>query len=453
MTLAAAGAGAGVPLRELALLTLVSAAVSYLLTGVVRWAIIRSGRLDAPRTRDVHDMPKPSLGGVAMFTGALTAIWLASELPALTRGFPPSTGDMPAVVVAAFFLLITGVLDDLFDLDALAKLLGQVASALAMSVMGLTWYIIYVPGVGTVILDPVLSTVLTVVFTVALINALNFVDGIDGLAAGLGMIAAAALLVYSMIMLYDQGGAVSAYPPAMISAVLLGACAGFLPHNFEPARIFMGDSGAMFIGLMLAAASTSASGRISPSMYGTADVFALMAPVIIVVAALSVPLLDLFMAVVRRTSQGRSPFSPDKRHLHHRLLAMGHSHRDVVLVLYMWLSVVAYGAVGTTMFPLPFVAVTFGLALIAAAVVTFGPTRRLLSRRYGDERREAARDGWRRRGLVRADRIAGPGRHAGRNRRAAGADARGTGAGDPGRGSGGDPRRGRGAARRYDPRT
>src|SRR5699024_10835043 len=168
-----------------------------------------------------------------------------------------------------------------------------------------TWYLIYLPfGDGTtLILDPVLATLFTVVFTVALINAINFVDGIDGLAAGLGMIAAGALLIYSMVMLHDQGGTVSAYPPAMISACLLGACLGFLPHNFDPARIFMGDSGAMLIGLMLAGASVSASGRISPSMYGTADVLALMSPVIVVIAAVSVPLLDLALAVIRRRSE------------------------------------------------------------------------------------------------------------------------------------------------------
>ncbi|MEJ6019341.1 MraY family glycosyltransferase [Corynebacterium sp. H113] len=367
--------GAGVPIRELAMLVLVSAAVSYLLTGFVRYAVVKSGRLDMPRARDVHDIPKPRLGGVAMFSGILVAIWVASELPALTRGFPPMTPDMTAMAIAAAILLIVGILDDLFDLSALVKLIGQVVAAVVMSTMGVTWYLLYIPfgGGTTLILDPVSSTALTVLFTVALINAFNFVDGIDGLAAGLGMIAAASILIYSMVMLHDQGGTVSAYPPAMISACLLGACAGFLPHNFEPARIFMGDSGAMLIGLMLAGASTSASGRISPTMYGTADFVALMSPIVVVIAAVSVPMLDLLLAIIRRTRRGQSPFSPDKMHLHHRLLGMGHSHRRVVLVLYMWVSVVAYGAVGTTVFPAPFVAITFGLMLIAAVILTLLP--------------------------------------------------------------------------------
>nr|WP_120491560.1 MraY family glycosyltransferase [Corynebacterium lactis] len=354
------------------MLVLVSAAVSYLLTGVVRYVLIRSGWLDQPRSRDVHDIPKPRLGGVAMFTGVLAAVALASILPALNRGFPPMTPDMRAIVVAGLVLLLVGIADDLFDLDAITKLVGQIAAALIMSFMGVSWYLLYIPfGAGsTLILDPIMSTVLTVIFTVALINAFNFVDGIDGLASGLGMIAAGSILIYSMVMLHDQGGTVSAYPPAMISACLFGACLGFLPHNFEPARIFMGDSGAMMIGLLLAGASVSASGRIAPSMYGAADVLALMSPILVVVAAISVPMLDLLLAVVRRVGQGKSPFSPDKMHLHHRLLSMGHSHRRVVLVLYLWVSVIAYAAVATTIFPVAFVAISSGVLLIFAVVFT-----------------------------------------------------------------------------------
>lgn len=390
LVLAASGfGGAGVPIRELTLLVLVSAAVTYLLTGVVRWAVVKSGHMDMPRSRDVHDIPKPRLGGAAMFTGFIAAVFLASMLPALTRGFPPTTPDMTAVVLAAAVLLLVGVLDDLFDLDAITKFIGQVIAALILAMKGVTWYLFYLPfgGGSVVVLDPVTSTILTVFFTVTLINAINFVDGIDGLAAGLGMIAATAILLYSMAMLYDQGGTVAAYPPAMISAALLGACLGFLPHNFEPSRIFMGDSGAMLIGLLLAAASISASGRISPTMYGTADAVALWSPVIVIAAALSVPLLDLIMAVVRRVRAGKSPFAPDKMHLHHRLLDMGHTHRRVVLVLYTWVSVVAYGAVGTTIFPWRFVVVTFLLFMVLAALFTFGPYfgGRKTRRRFGSD--------------------------------------------------------------------
>lgn len=373
------GAGvAGVPMRELALVILVAAALTYLTTGIVRYFMVRSGRMGEIRERDVHTQPKPRLGGVAMFTGFLGAVFLADQLPALTRGFQPITPEMSAVIWAGVVIVTVGIIDDLYELDAITKLFGQILGSVVMSILGLTWSLLYVPfgGGTTVILDQVASTIVTVMFTVTLINAINFVDGLDGLAAGLGMIAGLSILVFSMTVLHDQGGMVSAYPPAIIAAALVGMCAGFLPHNFEPARIFMGDSGSMLIGLLLAAASTSASGKIDMSLYGTVDVIALMSPIIVVAAAVFVPMLDLVMAVVRRVRKGQSPFSADKMHLHHRLLSLGHTHRRVVLVLYLWVSVVAFGAVSFSVVP-PIVAVIgIVIAMFVAFLATRGPVRR-----------------------------------------------------------------------------
>lgn len=207
----------------------------------------------------------------------------------------------------------------------------------------------------------------------ALINALNFVDGLDGLSAGVGMIAGAAILLFSLTILFDQNGAVSAYPPAIIAAALVGICAGVLPHNFEPSRIFMGDSGSMLIGLLLAAASTSASGKINMSLYGAADFIALISPIIVVLAAVAIPLLDLVMAVVRRVGRGASPFSPDKMHLHHRLLSIGHTHRRVVLVLYTWASAVAFGAVSFSVVPPLFATGSSICGILIAVAVTAVP--------------------------------------------------------------------------------
>ncbi|MCJ7859335.1 MraY family glycosyltransferase [Corynebacterium kalidii] len=372
---AASWSGVGVPFRELALILLVGLVTTYLTTGIIRMLMLRFGRLAAPRSRDVHTVPTPRLGGVAMFTGFVVAVLVANQLPALNRGFPPVTPDMVAIVAAAFVIVIVGVVDDLFDISWVLKLGGQVAGAVVMSLAGLSWYLIYSPfGSGTtVVLDQVQSTILTSLLTVAIINAMNFVDGLDGLAAGLGAIAATTLLVYSLTILHDQGGTVSAYPPAMISAGLLGVCLGFLPHNFSPARIFMGDSGSMLIGLLLAAASVSASGRINMALYGPADFLALMTPVLVVVAALFIPMLDLLMAVVRRLKAGKSPFAPDKQHLHHRLLRLGHSQKQVVLVLYSWVGVVATGAVGSTVLPLPVAAIVFGTVILLATAFTAVP--------------------------------------------------------------------------------
>lgn len=368
----------GVPLREIALVIVVAATVTFLTTGIIRHVTVRFGKLAEIRDRDVHTIPKPRLGGVAMFSGFLSALYLAGQLPALTRGFRPVTPEMDAVVWAGFVIVVVGVLDDIFELDAVTKLFGQLFASVVMSLLGLSWTLLYVPidGGTTLVLDQIQSTVVTTLFTVMLINAINFVDGLDGLAAGLGMIAALAILAFSLTVLYDQGGTVSAYPPAMIAASLVGICAGFLPHNFEPSRIFMGDSGSMLIGLLLAAAATSASGKINMSLYGTADIVAIVSPIIVVVAAVFVPTLDLVMAIVRRVSNGQSPFAADKMHLHHRLLAMGHSHRHVVLVLYGWVTVVAFGAVGFTVFPARIAVSGIVIGIILAVGWTLIPLRR-----------------------------------------------------------------------------
>lgn len=317
------------------------------------------------------------MGGVAMFTGFAAAVFIAGQFPALTRGFMPVTPEMNAVLWAALAVVLVGVIDDLVELSAVVKLVGQLLAAGIMSGLGLTWTLLFIPlGDGTtVLLDQIQGTLLTTFFTVLLINAMNFVDGLDGLAAGLGLIAGAAILVFSLTVLHDQGGAVSAYPPAIIAAALVGICAGFLPHNFEPSRIFMGDSGSMLIGLLLAAASTSASGKINMSLYGTVDMVALASPFIVVAAAVFIPVLDLVWAVIRRLSQGRSPFSADKAHIHHRLLSLGHTHRRTVLVLYLWVSAVAFGAVSFSIVP-PVLATTITvLALLFAFGVTLIPLR------------------------------------------------------------------------------
>lgn len=367
--------GSGVPLRELGLVILVAAVISYLATGPVRSLLVRTGRIAEIRERDVHTQPTPSLGGVAMFTGFLSAVYLAMQLPALTRGFAPVTPEMTAVVVGSFLIVVVGIIDDLYELSALSKFFGQVVAAVTMSVMGLSFNVFYLPfgGGTTVIFDQTQGVIVSSLLIVMLINAFNFVDGIDGLAAGLGMIASAAILVFSLTVLHDQGGAVSAYPPAIICAALVGMCAGFLPHNYEPARIFMGDSGAMLIGLLLAAASISASGKINMSLYGTADFVALVSPFLVVVAAVALPVIDLIMAVIRRVSQGKSPFAADRQHIHHRLLALGHTHRRTVLVLYMWVSAIAFGAVSFSVIPSRYAAVLLVSAVIIATAATAVP--------------------------------------------------------------------------------
>ena len=379
-----AAGGTGVPLRELGLVGLTAAGVTYLITSLVRVAAVRVGAVAVPRSRDVHVIPTPRMGGVGMYVGVVCAIALAAQLPALNRGFA-YTGDMSAVITAGLVIVLVGIVDDRWGLDALTKFLGQITAAGVLVIMGVSWYLLYVPfaDIGTVVLDPLQAGLLTVVVTVTTINAMNFVDGLDGLAAGLGLIAALAICVFSLGLLYDQGGDVSYYPPALITVALAGACLGFLPHNFSPARIFMGDSGAMLIGLMLAAAATSASGRVARSAYGAADVFTLLSPLILVAAVMFVPMLDMVLAVIRRTRAGVGFYTPDKMHLHHRLLEIGHSQRRVALVIYLWVGLLAFSVAASTIVGPAAVWPYATGGLVFALIVTFAPSlgRRLRARR------------------------------------------------------------------------
>jgi UDP-GlcNAc:undecaprenyl-phosphate GlcNAc-1-phosphate transferase len=242
--------------------------------------------------------------------------------------------------------------------------------------------VFYIPfgGIGTIVLDQVASILLTLALTVSIVNAMNFIDGLDGLAAGLGLITATAICLFSVGLLRDHGGDVLFYPPAVISVVLAGVCLGFLPHNFHPAKIFMGDSGSMLIGLMLAAASTTAAGPISQTAYGVRDVFALLSPFLLVIAVMFVPALDTLLAIIRRTRAGVHFSTPDKMHLHHRLLQIGHSHRRVVLLIYLWVAIIAFGAASTIFIDPRYSGLVVLAAILVATVVTLIP---LLRRRNG----------------------------------------------------------------------
>ncbi|HJT03842.1 MAG TPA: MraY family glycosyltransferase [Pseudonocardiaceae bacterium] len=370
----------GLPLREYLLVGLTTAVVTFLLTGLARILALRTGAVAMPRERDVHRAPIPRLGGVAMYGGILGGVLLSHQLPVLRRSFEFS-GDVVGVLLAGGIIMLIGALDDRFELDSLTKFAGQVTAAGVLVLYGVQWFIFpWVPWNGgsgsALILGQDQAVLVTVALAVVLINAMNFVDGLDGLAAGIGFIAAVAIGAFTLQLLHRSGGSVSAYPPTLIAALVAGACLGFLPHNFQPARIFMGDSGAMLIGLMLAAASTSASGRIDALTYGATDALALFSPLLVVAAVLFVPLLDLLLAVVRRTRAGRSPFAPDKLHLHHRLLEIGHSHRRAVLVIYLWAALLAFGAVALTLFDVYVVVWSVTLGLLIAVLGSVVPRLR-----------------------------------------------------------------------------
>ncbi len=367
-------------MREYALVLFVAAAVTYLLTPVARRLALRTRSMATPRDRDVHAIPTPMLGGLAMYAGVAAAFLVAHALPSLRAVFKYS--DVEAVLVAGGVIVLLGVLDDRFELDALTKLGGQIVAAGVMVLLGLQLLTLTLPGVGATSLGPE-GVPLTVVLTLLCVNAINFVDGLDGLAAGVGAIAALAFFAFSYSVSsgqVTQGVAQERISsPTLIAVVLAGACLGFLPHNFNPARVFMGDSGSMLIGLMLAASVTSLTGQFDYSNLPSSTTFPVLLPLLLPLAVLAVPFFDLLLAVVRRTRAGRSPFAPDKEHLHHRLLEIGHSHRRAVLIMYFWTALLAFSGVAVSLVGMLTVLSVAGCIAVAALVAFSLP--RLRSRR------------------------------------------------------------------------
>jgi UDP-GlcNAc:undecaprenyl-phosphate/decaprenyl-phosphate GlcNAc-1-phosphate transferase len=355
------------PSLEYGLVFVIAAAVTFLLTPVARLVALRWGAMAQPRDRDVHAIPTPRLGGVAMYGGVAAALLVAQLMPTLQLTYARGS-ETSAVLVAGGIICLIGVLDDRYQVDALTKLAGQVFAAGVMVLLGVQLVSIYVPfgGVGTLTFGRNDAVPLTLLFCLVSINAINFIDGLDGLAAGVSAIAALAFFAYSY-HLAKQGYVDVAFAPTLLSAVLAGACVGFLPHNFSPARIFMGDSGSMLVGLMLSASAITAATGADPQGFGnTLGSLPLFLP-FLPLLVLAVPLIDLLLAVVRRVKAGRSPFAPDKMHLHHRLLEIGHSHRRAVLIIYFWSALLAGGGVAMSITdgPLPVLSVVGALAAVA----------------------------------------------------------------------------------------
>jgi UDP-GlcNAc:undecaprenyl-phosphate/decaprenyl-phosphate GlcNAc-1-phosphate transferase len=337
--------------REYLLVFLVAAAATYLLTVIAREIALRTGAVARVRDRDVHAVPIPYLGGLAMLGGLVAAYIVARQLPFLSvRGGPFVFRDAGIVLIAGALICAVGVLDDLFELDALMKLGGQVLAAGFLIAFGIQFYFFPLADTTQFVLDPAQRALLTGFVVVATVNAVNFVDGLDGLATGIVGIGSLAFFVYCY-QLANINNVSLATTGALLSASLAGACAGFLPHNFQPARLFMGDSGSMLLGLILSASAVTLTGQFTPEQISEgaagsrASFLPTLLPLLLPISLLIVPLLDLLLAVVRRTRAGRSPFAPDKQHLHHRLLEIGHSHRRAVLIMWLWAALVSFGTV------------------------------------------------------------------------------------------------------------
>jgi UDP-GlcNAc:undecaprenyl-phosphate GlcNAc-1-phosphate transferase len=349
----------------------VAAVVTLAATPLVRAASLRLSWIDRPSDRKVHPKPTPTAGGLGILAGVAAAVGVSRVLPAL-RGIHEASSDQDAALAAALVIVAVGMLDDVRGLSPLGKLTGQILSAGVLVLLGVQLFYFYVPVGTTLVLGPDMAVPLTVLWVVAMINAVNLIDGLDGLAAGMVAIAAAAFFVYMQHETSPLAGT-GIGTASLLSAAVAGAAIGFLPWNFHPARIFMGDTGAGLLGLLLAAATISGVGQnMSPPSAGDFAVFAI--PVLVPLLVLAVPFLDVVLAIVRRVRRGTGIGHADKEHIHHRLLDFGHTHRQTVSLMYFW-SALLSGCV----LMLAFInGRTLVLALLAAAVMMAAILPRLL---------------------------------------------------------------------------
>ena len=310
----------------------VAAAVTFILIPVVRRFSVPLGAIVEPDDRHVHTRATPTAGGAAMVVGVGVAVVVAAIHPDFSNVMAART-EVLGVLLAAGVMWSVGFVDDLREISPPAKIAGMVLAGSIMALTGVSILVFRVPFFEILVLSPDWSYLLTVVWVVGMANAINLVDGLDGLAAGIVAIASAAFFLYA-IRLGNEDVLDPSNPGALWAMITLGVCLGFLPHNVHPARIFMGDSGALLLGIMMAASTMSVGGRSSAEFSGQAFFF--FAPIFIPLVILGVPILDTVWAILRRAARGSSMSAPDKKHLHHRLMNLGHGHRRAVVILWLW---------------------------------------------------------------------------------------------------------------------
>jgi UDP-GlcNAc:undecaprenyl-phosphate GlcNAc-1-phosphate transferase len=318
--------------REYLIIFGVATVATFLATFVVRAVAWRHALLVMPDERRVHERPTPIGGGTAMYFGMLVAVAVASQLPAFAPVFRGNSAPM-GIVLGATAIFVVGIVDDLREMSPPAKMAGQVLAGTVLYFLNINMLYFHVPLAGTVVLSPNWAVLGTVLWVVVMANSVNFIDGLDGLAAGIVAIAAAAFFVYAH-QLGDVGNITSNNVGPLIAVITVGLCVGFLPHNFYPAKIFMGDAGSMLLGVLVAASTLAVVGQDSYQFSGRTYFF--FAPIIIPFFILGIPLLDTLFAVVRRAGKRTNPAVADLNHLHHRLMRLGHGHRQAVVILWAW---------------------------------------------------------------------------------------------------------------------
>jgi len=346
-------------MREYLVTLLLAAALCYVVTPFVRTLALKFGAVAQIRTRDIHTTPTPRWGGLAMWIAMALTFAMVSHLSLVGKSFGRET---LGIFLAATLLVAIGLVDDRFELDALTKLAGQALAAGILLIFGIQ--VLWLPINGVITLPPSIGQLVTVMIVLITINAVNFIDGLDGLAAGIVAISGAAFFAFAYLLAVIYGFS-RAGAPSLITAVIIGVCIGFLPHNAHPAKIFMGDSGSMFLGLLLAASAITLTGQIDPNAISAEKLGPTLLPLMLPFAVLAIPLIDLFSAIFRRLRAGQSPFSSDKEHMHHRILRAGNTHLRTTLIMYLWTATIAFPVVVSAFAQL------WVAAIVAGAMLAF----------------------------------------------------------------------------------
>lgn len=330
-------------MRQYVFTILLTATIALVLSWAVWRLSLRYKLYPGIRERDVHKTPTPRLGGIAMYLAILCAFAVSAAMPYFEIVWR-DPAKMYSIIAASTLIVFVGIADDLWDLDWMLKLGAQFAAAGIIAWLG-GLQILSLPIGGLTVGSGGLSLALTLFSIVIVMNAVNFIDGLDGLVAGVCLIANAIFFVYSYLLVRDTGASTYFNLASFLAAILIGACLGFLPLNWSPAKLFMGDSGALLVGLLMATSAIAITGQIDPAVLdpeqlGRSQLLAAFLPILLPVAVVLLPLLDFGLAVIRRMGAGKSPFSPDRKHLHHRMLDVGHSSRSAVLIFYAWTAVI-----------------------------------------------------------------------------------------------------------------
>lgn len=374
-------------MRQYVFTILLTATIALVLSWAVWRLSLRYRLYPGIRERDVHKTPTPRLGGVAMYLAILAAFAVSAAMPYFAIIWDdPAT--MYSIIAAMTLIVLVGIADDVWDLDWMIKLGAQFAAAGVIAWFG-GLQILSLPIGGMTVVSSWLSLTLTLFAIVVVMNAVNFIDGLDGLVAGVCLIANGIFFVYSYLLVRDTGASSYFNLASFIAAVLIGACLGFLPLNWSPAKLFMGDSGALLLGLLMATSAIAITGQIDPAIIdqpdrlGRSQLLSAFLPILLPIVIVLLPLLDFGLAVVRRMGAGKSPFSPDRKHLHHRMLDMGHTDRGAVLVFYAWTAIVGFSMLLMYVFSVYITpgdywpGIVFGgIGIVACLVVTLLPTAR-----------------------------------------------------------------------------